>query len=186
MNDNKLDQLKKKHSSRKILVVSIALLSVLTLVVGLIALFGFSWYLFNFKATPVAADSSSNTSTTTTPISPRAGNSITYNEFCDKVDISKSTSLAVKDFWSKNVGKEFTWTGKVFNVVGGRRDNDIYIDNPSRINYKGYNIILVTTDKEKAATLKKGQTISFTGNVYNYKAKSNSLVIVYLKNVKIQ
>ena len=186
MNDNKrLGQLKKKHSSRKILVVSIAILSVLTLIVGLIALAGFGLYVSNVKITSDAPEPSSNTSTITT-VPPKAGNSITYNEFCDNVDLSKSTSLAVKDFWTKNVGKEFTWSGKVFNVVGGRRENDIYIDNPSRINYKGYNIILVTTDKEKAATLKKGQTISFTGNVYNYKAKSNSLVIVYLKNVKIQ
>jgi serine/threonine protein kinase len=183
MKDHKqLDQSKKKHSSRKILIVSISLLSVLTLVVGLIALAGFGLYVSNVKNTSDTPQPNSNTTTVT----PKAGNSITYNEFCDKVDLTKSTSLAVKDFWSKNKGKEFTWTGKVFNVVGGRRENDIYIDNPSRINYKGYNIILVTTDKEKAATLKKGQTISFTGNAYNYKAKSNSLVIVYLKNVKIQ
>jgi len=183
MEDKKqIDQLENKPANRKILIVSIVLLGILTLVVGLILLVGGGLYIFRFKATPERPGSYSNTPTSTKINS----NGMTYNDFCNKLDPNKNTSLAVKDFWAKNIGKEFTWTGKVFNVVGGRRENDIYIDNPSRINYKGYNIILATTDKEKAASIKKGETISFTGKVYNYKAKSNSLVIVYLKDVKIK
>jgi len=188
-----------KKSSRKILIIAIAVIVILLLPVLLVILIAVLLFFVNYPAESgpeskpesvpqykpeiIAVEEAPVTVVTTEVVDPAA---MTYNQFCDNLDLAKSTSLHVRDFWTKSVGKEFTWKGEVVNVVGGRGKNELYINNKSRINYKGYNIILVTTDTAKAATLKKGEDITFTGNVYNYKAKANSLVIVYLRDVKIK
>jgi len=84
-------------------------------------------------------------------------------------------------------GKEVTWKGKIVNVKGRPGKYEILANNPARINYKGYNLVLVSyVSDDSIAKLNVGDTITFTGNVYNYKAKSTSLVIVYVKNVVIK
>ena len=107
-----------------------------------------------------------------------------FIEISDTLDYSKNTSIAVKANWTKIDNKEFTWSGVVVNVKGGWFKSEVTIACPGRSLYKGFNLILVTKEKEKATKLKKGAMITFTGNLYKYKPKRNGLVILYMCNVK--
>ncbi len=108
-----------------------------------------------------------------------------FVKFADNFDVTKNTSLHAKTFWSEHSGSEHTWSGKVAYVKGGIWKAEIGVACPGRMLYKRFNVILVTSEKSNAAKLKIGQTITFKGNVYNYKPKSNGAVIVYMKNVKL-
>lgn len=108
-----------------------------------------------------------------------------FKRFADKLDPTKNTPLFVKTQWGKVNGQECTWQGKIVNVEGGWGKAELHVACPNRLLYKGYNAILVTYDKDAAAELKIGQIIKFKGNVYNYKPKSNGLVILYMNNVVI-
>ncbi|MCK5844460.1 MAG: hypothetical protein KAG97_07115, partial [Victivallales bacterium] len=108
-----------------------------------------------------------------------------FVKFSDNFDLTKNTKLYSGEFWSKASGTEHTWHGKVTYVKGGWWKAEVRVACPNRMLYRGFNAILVTSDKAKAAKLKIGQEITFKGNVYSYKHKWSGLVIIYLKNVKI-
>jgi serine/threonine-protein kinase len=107
-----------------------------------------------------------------------------YDKFCE--DLLSQTSLTRKSFWRKNINKEFTWSGKMVDVKGRPGKYEIHINDASRGTYKGFNIILVSyTSDGSVPALKRGDEVKFTGNIYNYRLKSNDVVIAYLKNVII-
>lgn len=108
-----------------------------------------------------------------------------FKEFISHLDQIKNTSLHVEHFWSTNKGKSFTWTGKVVNVKGGRGKAEIWVANPNGSLHKGLNLILVTYQRSEAAKLQIGDEIRFRGNVYNYKGRKGSPIIVYMNNVEI-
>lgn len=111
--------------------------------------------------------------------------SMTFKEFTENLMLSKNTSLYVKHFWANNArGKSFTWTGKVVTAKGGRGKAELQIANSSTPLYKGFNIILVTHQLDKAAALKVGQEIKFKGIVYNYKGSGRAAIVVYMEKVK--
>ena len=109
-----------------------------------------------------------------------------FKYVADQLDYTKNTSIAVKKNWEKIDNKEFTWTGKVVNVKGGWFKAEVYVACADRMLYRGFNAILVTKEKEKAAEFKVGQQITFTGMVYSYKPRRNGLVIMYMTDVKFQ
>ena len=107
-----------------------------------------------------------------------------YNKFCE--NLLNSTSVTRKAFWAANANKEVTWSGKVVDVKGRSGKYEIHLNNPMRENYKGFNLILISyTSDGSVPALKMGENIVFTGNIYNFRLKSNGVVIVYLKNVII-
>jgi len=113
--------------------------------------------------------------------------SITFKQFTENLMLSKNTSLYVKHFWANNArGKSFTWTGKVVTAKGGRGKAELHIANSSAPLYKGFNIILVTHQLDKAATLKVGQEIKFKGIVYNYKTSAKATIVVYMNKVEFK
>jgi hypothetical protein len=111
--------------------------------------------------------------------------SLSFTQVVDKLDLSKKTSLAAKNFWTKVVGTEVTWSGKVDNVKGGRGKAQILVGNDARRLYKGYNIVLTTFDVDRAATLEIGQKIRFSGYLNKYKSRKGRAVIIYLTDVQI-
>ncbi len=108
-----------------------------------------------------------------------------FTQVVDKLDLSKKTSLAAKNFWGKVVGTEVTWSGKVDNVKGGRGKAQILVGNDARRLYKGYNIVLTTFDVDAAANLEIGQKIRFSGYLNKYKSRKGRAVIIYLTDVKL-
>lgn len=100
------------------------------------------------------------------PVAVAAG--LEFATVVDSLDPQKNTKLAVKEYWKGISGQEVSWSGQVMEVKGGSSKVKIWVANKARPLYKGYNIVVVTRDVEKAATLKKGQTVHFKGSLDDY------------------
>ena len=110
---------------------------------------------------------------------------ISYADFTDHLSLDKNTSMHVSYFWEKANGMRVTWTGKVVDVKGGRGKAEITVVNQAKPAVDGYNIMLVSYKPDQAAALKKGDTITFSGDLYNFRRRAGHSIIVYLKNVEI-
>ncbi len=100
----------------------------------------------------------------------QAEQSLSFGEVVDGVNLRKNTKFAVKEYTRTAVGTEVQWQGKVVDVVGGRGKAKVLVANKDRQRHKGYNIVLVVISEiERAATLKKGEQITFTGVIHKIK-----------------
>ncbi len=113
-----------------------------------------------------------------------AAGSFTFGDVVDQLDLSKNTTLHAKTFWKNVQGQTVTWTGKVYDVSGGRGKAKVLAANDSRRKYKGYNLVLITYDMEGAAELMVGDEIRFRGELLKYKGRKGHPVIIYLNNVE--
>ena len=110
---------------------------------------------------------------------------LSFVDVVDNLDLTKHTSLYVKNYWKQIKSAEVTWKGTVLNVKGGRGKAQILVANKERKTYKGYNIVLVTYNLNAAADIELGQELTFTGYIYNYKGRKGNPIIVYLDDVVI-
>ena len=110
---------------------------------------------------------------------------MTFKDYSEHLNLAKNTDLHVKNFWAKTKNKFYTWTGKVVDVKGGRGKAEIHVANGDVPTANGINLVLVTYQMDNAAALKVGQEVKFKGQVYNYKGRRGSPVIVYMNNVEI-
>lgn len=102
----------------------------------------------------------------------------TFAQVVDGVDGKKNTKAAAEENWKKFKGQEVSWSGVVHEVATKRKGKVVvYVADKSRPLYKGYNIKLETTDKEKAASFKRGQTIRFKGVIDDFSSKNPGAVI---------
>ena len=95
-----------------------------------------------------------------------------------------SLSSLTKPMLFKIDNKEFTWTGKIVNVKGGWFSSEVYAACDNRSLYRGFNAILVTSEKDKAAKFKVGEKVKFKGMVYSYRPKRDGVIIMYMSGVK--
>jgi hypothetical protein len=101
-----------------------------------------------------------------------AADAITFSGLIDNLDVQKNTKLHVREYWKSVQNQEVTWSGEVYDVQGGAKSRvKILIADKLRPTYKGYNIVLTTTDVAKAADIKRGQKIKFKGILHDYSAK---------------
>lgn len=100
----------------------------------------------------------------------------TFGQVVDGVDGNKNTRLAAKEYWKKWKGQEVIWAGTVHDVDSKGDKAKVYVADKSRPLYKGYNITLIT-QTDKAASLKKGQTIRFKGKLDDYDTKKSGAVV---------
>ncbi|MEW6067821.1 MAG: CsgG/HfaB family protein [Nitrospirota bacterium] len=113
---------------------------------------------------------------------------LTFEIVVDNLDIQKNKKSHVKEFWRAVKGKEVVWSGSVRNLNIGRKSAKIFIANNAMPLINGYNILLITRDKEKAEKLNAGQQIKFKGSIADYdRGKSGDAVVVYiiLENAEI-
>lgn len=111
-------------------------------------------------------------------------NSLKFVHVVDKLELGKNTSLAAKQYWLSIKGEKVSWKGVVKDVKGGRGKAAVYINKEVKPSYKGFNVLLSTYDLEKAAQLKIGQTVKFSGYLNRYKAHRNHVVVIYLRDVE--
>jgi len=107
-----------------------------------------------------------------------------FGELVDHMDSRKQTSLHAKEYWQKVKGTEVSWSGIVYDVKGDSSKAKVYVADKSRPLHSGYNIVIVTHDIEKAANLKKGQSLRFKGNLDDFRSKDAG-GIVTLANAQI-
>lgn len=107
-----------------------------------------------------------------------AAQSVTFTAVIDNLDLKKNTKLHASEYWKSVRDQSVTWSGETYDVQGGKRSVvKLFLADKSRPLYKGYNIIVTTTDVEKAAAIKKGQRVRFTGTLRDYNAKRSGAVI---------
>lgn len=107
-----------------------------------------------------------------------AAQSLAFSTVIDNLDLQKNTKLHVTEYWKSVRDQSVSWSGEAFDVQGGKRSVvKVFIADKSRPLYKGYNIVVVTTDVTKAAAIKKGQRVRFTGTLHDYSSKRAGAVI---------
>ncbi len=90
---------------------------------------------------------------------------LAVSEIVKKLDDSKQTSAAIKGYTKEIKGKQAEGTGKVTDVLDGRRDKHrVTILSDGSKPEKGFNVVLYTT-MNASAELKKDQKIKFKGEV---------------------
>jgi len=110
---------------------------------------------------------------------------LSFADMADGLDANKNTALAVKQFWESNRGMTLTWSGAVYDVKASRGRAEVYLADGSRPLYRGYNIILQTTDLQAAGGLKRGDKVKFQGLPSRYTARVGNPVVVTLNNGQI-
>lgn len=96
----------------------------------------------------------------------------------DNLDLRKNTKLHVQEYWKGIAGQTVQWSGEAVDVQGGKRSRvKVFIADTSQPLYKGYNIVVISHDIEKAATIKKGQKVKFSGQLSRFNAKRAGAVI---------
>lgn len=107
---------------------------------------------------------------------------IGYGALVDQLNPKSKTKLQLKETWKQYKGQEVAWSGTVVEVKDGKHGAKVYILEPSRKNYKGYNVVMATHDKERAAKLKRGQSIRFKGKLYDFDNHNNGSVSIDLRD----
>ncbi|HUR41548.1 MAG TPA: hypothetical protein VM240_10315 [Verrucomicrobiae bacterium] len=95
----------------------------------------------------------------------------------DNLDRRKVTKMHASQYCKDARGHDVTWSGKVHDVRGGRRSAKIFVANDARPMYKGYNIVVVTGDLDRAAKVAKGERIKFRGQIGGCTLKDNGAIL---------
>lgn len=106
-----------------------------------------------------------------------AQNSTSFGVLVDNLDLRKNTKLHVREYWKSIQNQEVSWSGEAYDVQAKGSQVKLLVADKSRPLYRGYNIVVNTTDVEKAANIKKGQHVRFTGTLSNYKPQRAGAVI---------
>jgi hypothetical protein len=114
-----------------------------------------------------------------------AAASYAFGTVIDNLDLRKVTKLHARDYCKGARGETVSWSGAVHDVKGGRNRAKIYVAEPSRPIYHGYNIVVTTDDLQRATQLNKGQRVKFKGQIEDCSIKDNGAVID-VENASIQ
>jgi hypothetical protein len=107
-----------------------------------------------------------------------AEQNLSFNAVVDNLDLRKNTKLHVREYWKSIQGQTVTWSGEAFDVQGGAKSRvKIFVADRAKPLYKGYNIVVTSNDVEKAANIKKGQRVRFTGTLHDYNARRAGAVL---------
>jgi hypothetical protein len=107
---------------------------------------------------------------------------IGFGALVDQLNPNNKTKLQLKETWKQYKGQEVTWSGSVVEVKDGKHGAKVYILESSRKHYKGYNVVMATHDKDRAAKLKRGQSIRFKGALHDFDNHNNGSVSIDLRN----
>jgi hypothetical protein len=108
-----------------------------------------------------------------------------YGSLVDQLRIENKTRAELKETWKKYKGQEITWSGTVTEVKTGKKNAKIYVLDNSRKNYKGSNIQVNSRDIDRAAKLKRGQTVRFKGELHNFKNHDNGAVTISIRHAEL-
>lgn len=100
-----------------------------------------------------------------------------FGTVIDHLDRRKVTKLHAQEYCKDAKGADVSWSGKVYDVKGGRNRAKIFVANGSRPIYRGYNIVAVSDDVDAAARVKKGQQVRVQGRISRCTLKDKGAII---------
>jgi hypothetical protein len=107
-----------------------------------------------------------------------ADQNLSFATVITNLDLRSNTKLHVKEYWKSIQNQQVTWSGEVYDVKAGHGSRvKIMIADKTQPIFKGYNIVITTTDIEKAANVKKGQRIKFSGTLSDHKLERAGAVL---------
>ena len=114
------------------------------------------------------------------------GNNVELDDVFANMNPAKNTKLHSTEYWKGVEGKDVKSSANVVGVQGRRNYAEILVlrrnDTPS--NGK-HNMVLLVPDIAKAAELKVGQSIRFTGTLSEYRITHGDNVIITIKNASM-
>ena len=114
-----------------------------------------------------------------------AAASYEFGTVIDNLDRRKVTKLHAQEYCKDARGADVSWSGKVYDVKGGRTRAKVLVANTSRPVYRGYNIVAITDDLDSAATVRKGQQVRVKGQIGRCTLKDNG-AIIELENASVR
>jgi hypothetical protein len=112
------------------------------------------------------------------PLTATAQQNLSFTSVIDNLDLRKNTKLHVREYWKSIQHQQVTWSGEAYDVQGGAKSRvKLFVADKSRPLYKGYNIVVTSHDVEKAANIKKGQRVRFSGTLTDYNARRAGAVL---------
>lgn len=106
-----------------------------------------------------------------------AAASFDFGTVVDNLDRRKVTKMHAQEYCKSVRGQEVSWSGDVYDVKGGRNRAKIFVAERSRPVFQGYNIVVLTSEMDRAAAVKKGQRIHFKGQIRGCTLKDNGAII---------
>jgi hypothetical protein len=103
----------------------------------------------------------------------------------DNLDVHKNTKLHAREYWKGIAEQRVSWSGVVTDVRGSRSHVEIYVASRARPLYKGYNLVVVTNDVKKSASLKKGDSIKFSGTLHKWRPLGSGGALLTVTNAEL-
>jgi len=109
----------------------------------------------------------------------------TYGQLVDALKPGNKTKAQLQSIWKEHRGKAVTWSGTLVDAKEGRHFTTLRVLDKTRKHYKGSNIAVEVRDKERAAKLRKGQTVRFKGKLDKYRQHDNGSTTVTVERAEI-
>ena len=116
------------------------------------------------------------------PAAENAATALTIEAVFDGLSPMTNTTLAVQSFWETHRNQQVRGEGAVIEVKGGRGRAEVYLADKAHPCYRGYNIVLITANRDGAGVLKPGDTLRFDGMLYRYTAKQGRPTVITVTN----
>lgn len=118
----------------------------------------------------------------TEPGAPEPGS---FAEMRHHLNANKRTALHVTEYWKEKMGTTVTWGGKVVGATAGRGSAaQVQVANSEGPTYRGYNVMLMTSDVDTASSLEIGQRIKFRGSLMKQSPSRDGSLMITLKDVE--
>ncbi|RMD76211.1 MAG: hypothetical protein D6820_13130 [Lentisphaerae bacterium] len=118
----------------------------------------------------------------------RKKDGLAFQNVYEQLDVNsgKNTSLNVDTSWQQFKGRQIQWQAKIVDVRSSRGRAEIFLAHEDAPLYRGYNIVAYSYDIASAGKLRKGDVITFRGNLSNYRQRRGSPLVIFVDNLQLQ
>jgi len=110
---------------------------------------------------------------------------VTYAKIVDDLNPANKTKAELQHIWKQYKGNEVTWSATLVEAKEGKHYTKLYLLDKSRKSHNGLNIVVEARNKDRAATLKKGQVVNFKGKLDKYDHKSNGSTVIVVEKAEV-
>ena len=110
---------------------------------------------------------------------------VSYAKLVDDLNPTNKTKAELQRIWKEHQGNEVTWSAILVEAKEGKNYTKLYLVDKSRKSHDGVNILVEAQNKDRAAALKKGQTVRFKGKLDKYNNKSSGSTIITVEKAEV-